>query len=113
MVTPLGDDMAKVCHRRGAERTLAPLDRQLVLAEVLEDGADVLQVSAPWAVVHETIIEEHKNEMSNEITQHLVHEGLECRWHIGEAEGHDEKLKIPMVCAERHLGNVVDISTWW
>jgi hypothetical protein len=50
--------------------------------------------------------------MSNEITQHLVHEGLECRWHIGEAEGHDEKLKIPMVCAERHLGNVVDISTW-
>jgi hypothetical protein len=75
----LRDDMAEVHNYRDAERAFAPLNRQLMLTEPLEDCPDMLQVRGPQVFVHENIIEENKDEVSNEITQHIVHKCLEGR----------------------------------
>lgn len=52
------------------------------------------------------VIEENQYKLTEERLQHSVHEPLERRWCIGEAERHDQKLKVTMVTMEGYLLDV-------
>ena len=41
--------------------------------------------------------------------EHVVHQSLESSRCVGKAERHDQELKMAMVSAERHLGDVVGV----
>jgi hypothetical protein len=89
--------VTKVGHGRCTEGTLALLDGQLVLVESLEDGADVLQVSAPRRVVDEDVIKEDEDKDPDEVLEHVVHQRLVCGRLIGEAKRHHQEFKVVVV----------------
>jgi len=44
--------------------------------------------------------------LSEERPQHIIHQGLERCWRVGEAEGHDEEFVEIIMCSESYLGDV-------
>jgi hypothetical protein len=52
----------------------------------------------------QNVIKENEHKLANEIMEHIIHQ--ERRRSIGQAERHDQKLKVPMMGAEHCLGNV-------
>jgi acyl-CoA thioesterase FadM len=66
----------------------------------------VLPVHAPGVTEDQDVIEEHQDEHPNEIVEDVIHECLECRRHIGEAEWHDQELEVVVVRAECHFLHV-------
>jgi hypothetical protein len=43
------------------------------------------------------------------LTEDVVHQGLEGRWHIGQAERHDQKFEEAFVCSEHCLGDIIGV----
>jgi hypothetical protein len=39
--------------------------------------------------------------------EHVIHQGLKGRWHIGQAERHYQKFEEGFVCPECRLGDVM------
>jgi hydrogenase maturation factor len=70
------DDVPQICHLLGAEGALALLDGELVVAQHLEHGANVLEVLRPCGAVDEDVVEENEDEAAQEAVQDLVHERL-------------------------------------
>lgn len=60
----------------------------------------------PGATENQDIVEEHKNEVADEVIQYLVHQGLECSRCISEAERHHQELKMAVMCAKRCFLNI-------
>ena len=58
--------MAQVMDRSGGEGALGALDVQLVLAQDVEDDAQVLKVLGPGRAVNEDIIEEDEDAPAEE-----------------------------------------------
>jgi hypothetical protein len=48
----LGDDMAEICDRDGAESTLGALDEELLVPKLEEDDTEVAQVVGPCLAVN-------------------------------------------------------------
>jgi hypothetical protein len=60
-------------------------------------------VRTPGITKDQDVIEEHQDKHSDEVVEDVVHESLECCRCIGEAERHDQKLKMAVVRAKRSL----------
>jgi hypothetical protein len=98
--------VAQVCHAALPERALGSLHEHLVLLQRGENRAKVCEVLGPGGAVDEDVVEEHQHEAPEERPEHRVHESLECRWCVGEAERHHQELKEAFVRAEHGLVNV-------
>jgi hypothetical protein len=59
-------------------------------------------VRAPGVVVDEDVVEEDEDEVTDEILEHVIHQGLECGQSVGEPEG----LTVFSTSASF-------IRTWW
>jgi hypothetical protein len=105
----LQDDVAKVGDRCLTERALALFDSKLVLTQNKEDEPNMLQVLGPCAIVYQNIVKEHKHELSEVGTQHVIHQHLECKWGVGHPKRHDQELEVAVVCTDRCLGDVVRV----
>ena len=77
----------------------------------VEDGAQLEEVFSPRGAVNQDVVEEHQHASAKKGLQHRVHEGLECRRRVGEAERHDQELKVAVVGSERRFGHVIRMYT--
>jgi hypothetical protein len=69
----------------------------------------VLQVLGEGVAIDQNIVKEHEHEVAKERAKNLVHEGLErCRG-IGQAEGHDHELEMPVMSPERCLVDIIGV----
>ena len=91
------------------KRALGALEDEAMLTQSKENRTDVLQMLRPCPAENENIVKENKYAPPEEWLQHRVHQRLEGRRRIGEAERHHEKLKVPVVRPERRLGDVVGV----
>jgi hypothetical protein len=64
-------------------------------------------VFRPRSAVYQDVLEEDEDTMSEKQLQDGVHERLERRGHVGEAERHHQELEVAVMGAERRLVNVV------
>ena len=64
------------------------------------------QVCIPRLAVYEDVIEENQDELSEKGPEQVIHETLEGSRSIRQAEGHDQKLEVTIVCAECRLVNI-------
>jgi hypothetical protein len=78
-----------------------------VVAQGVEDDADVLEVFRPCLAVDEDVIKENKHRLAQIGAEDVVHEGLKGRQSVGEAKRHDQELIVSLVCPEHRL---LDIS---
>jgi hypothetical protein len=83
-----------------------------------QDNTDVLQMRALGVTQNQDVIEQYQDEHLDDTMEDVVHEGLECRRRVGEAERHDQELKMAVVRAELsllHIGrlhkNLVVLAT--
>jgi hypothetical protein len=76
-----------------------------------EDDGDVLEVRRPRRAIDQYIIQKYQDKQPQVGAQHVIHKRLKRCRRIGEAEGHDQKLVVAMVGAERRLGDVVGPHT--
>jgi hypothetical protein len=74
--------------------------------EPMKNSANMLQMAAPRITEDQNVAKENEHKLANEIMEHIIHHRLECRWSIGQAERHDQELEVPVMGAERCLGNV-------
>lgn len=63
----------------------------------------------PRCTVDENVIKENKHKAAQVWAEHVVHQGLEGRRRVGEAERHHQELEVAMVSAERRLLDVVRV----
>jgi hypothetical protein len=103
--------MSQVGDGLNAERALATLDHQVVLTEAMKNNVNVLQMAAPRIIEDQNVVKENEHKVRNEIMEHNIHHSLERRRSIGEAEQHDQKLKVCVMGAERRLGDVSFVHT--
>lgn len=89
------------------ELALGSLKHQVIGADGGEDGPDVLQVLGPSCAVDQNVVKENEYKAMKKWGKHRVHQRLERRRSIGEAEWHHQELKVALVCAERRLVDVV------
>jgi hypothetical protein len=101
--------VAQVGHRLCAKGALGTLEHQLVITEGLKDLFYMLEMFRPGPAKYQNIIEEHKNKLVKEGPKNIIHQSLECRWCIGQAERHDQELDVAVIRAERRLGDVVRV----
>ena len=77
--------------------------------KLVEDDGNVLQMLRPQRAVDENIVEKDQHKPPQVGAKDIVHQRLECRWGIGEAERHHQELVVAVVGAEGGLGNVVGV----
>jgi hypothetical protein len=77
-----------------------------VFLQLDEDKVEVAKVLRPRQAINENVVEENKGKPSQEGEQHVVHQGLEGRGSVCQAEQHDKELEEPLVCLEHRLLNV-------
>jgi hypothetical protein len=95
--------MPEVVDCRGGEHALRPLEVELVRVEDVEDGAQVSEMLRPGGVVDQYVVEEDEDAAVDERLEDVVHQRLERRGSIGQAERHHQELKVSVVCPERRL----------
>lgn len=54
-----------------------------------------------------SISSKNKDKTPDERLQDIIHRSLECRWSIGQAERHDQKLELAVVDMKSCIGDVV------
>jgi hypothetical protein len=99
--------MAEVGDSGDPERALGALDEELVVAERVEDGAEVTQVISPRPAVNQNVVKKYQDEAAEERPEHIIHQGLECRRGVAEAERHHKELVQAIMCTERRLVDVL------
>ena len=57
--------------------------------------------------VDEDVVEEHEDELVEELTERLMHEMHEGGWRVGETERQHEELEVTVARAKRRLRHVV------
>jgi len=65
----------------------------------------------PGPAENENIIKENKDAPPKEWLQHCVHQRLEGRRSVREAEWHHKELKVPVMSSECGLGDVIRMHT--
>jgi hypothetical protein len=63
-------------------------------------------MGAPRLAKNKNVVEEHEHEVVDEVMQNSIHERLECRRRIGEAEQHYQVLKMAVANVERRFLDV-------
>jgi hypothetical protein len=101
--------LAEVCNLLSAKGAHALLEGEVMGVQLLEHRPNVLEVLCPGRVVDEDVAEEHQDEAAEEGTKHVVHHCLECGWHVGEPEPHDQELKVSMVGVKRCLADICEV----
>ncbi|GBG59539.1 hypothetical protein CBR_g49799 [Chara braunii] len=106
-----GDNVAKVFDARSGKRTFAELGVEFLLSEDREDLANVLRVGLKGGAKDEDVIKVHDDTDFEEVTEDVVHGGLECGGGIGESERHYEELVVPEPRVECGLVGVLLADT--
>ncbi|GBG89502.1 hypothetical protein CBR_g49293 [Chara braunii] len=106
-----GDNVAKVFDARSGKRTFVELGVQFLLSEDREDLANVLKVGLEGGAKDEDVIKVHGDTDFEEVTEDVVHGGLECGGGIGESERHYEELVVPEPRAKCSLVGVLLADT--
>jgi len=75
--------------------------------KLVEDDGNVLEMLRPRRAVNENVVEKNQHKPPQERPQDVVHQGLEGRRGVGEAERHHQTLVVAMMSAEGRLGDVV------
>ncbi|GBG88785.1 hypothetical protein CBR_g48402 [Chara braunii] len=106
-----GDNVAKVFDARSGKRTFAKFGVEFLLSEDQEDLANVLKVELNGRAKDEDVIKVRDDTDFEEVTEDVVHGGLECGGGIGESETHYEELIVPELRAECGLVGVLLTDT--
>ena len=69
-------------------------------------------MGCPGRTEYQNIIKKDKDKLPDEGFHDIIHEGLKCRWCIGEAEWHYQKLEVTSVGAERCLLNIIRVHAY-
>jgi hypothetical protein len=69
-------------------KALGPFDDEVVLPESLQHRPDMLEMLAPRVAEEQDVIEEDEHKDTDEVLKGVIHDHLECRRRVGEAEGH-------------------------
>ncbi|GBG88315.1 hypothetical protein CBR_g46882 [Chara braunii] len=85
--------------------------RRILLSEDREDLANVLKVGLEGGAKDEDVIKVQDDTDFEEVTEDVVHGGLECGGGIGESERHYEELVVPEPRAECGLVGVLLADT--
>jgi len=80
--------MAEVVDPAFTKGALGALEDEAVLPKRAEDRPDMLQVFCLGVAEDENVVEEDQYAPAEKRPQHLVHEVLERRWRVDEAERH-------------------------
>ncbi|GBG60336.1 hypothetical protein CBR_g4292 [Chara braunii] len=105
------DNVAKVFDAQSGKRTFVELGVEFLLSEDREDLANVLKVGLKGGAKDEDVIKVHDDTDFEEVTEDVVHGGLECGGAIGESERHYEELVVPKLRAECGLVGVLLAAT--
>ncbi|GBG63254.1 hypothetical protein CBR_g37340 [Chara braunii] len=105
------DNVAEVFDARSGKRTFAELGVEFLLSEDREDLANMLEVGLEGGPKGEDVIKVHDDTDFEEVTEDVIHGGLECGGGIGEFERHYEELIVPEPRAECGLMGVVLADT--
>ncbi|GBG61680.1 hypothetical protein CBR_g23196 [Chara braunii] len=102
-----GDNVAEVFDARSGKRKFAELGVEFLLSEDREDLANMLEVGLEGGAKDEDIVKIHDDTDFEEVTEDVIHGGLECGGGIGESERHYEELIVPELRAECRLVGVL------
>ena len=83
--------------------TLLRLGIEAMFPQPAQDFADMVLVLRMRGRKDEEIVEVYNQGDIQEVSKDRVHESLEGRWGVGEAEWHDEEFEGAVTCAEGHL----------
>ncbi|GBG81951.1 hypothetical protein CBR_g34134 [Chara braunii] len=97
------DNVAKVFHDRGGKSTFVKLSVELLLTEDGKYLLDVLKVELEGGTEDKDVVEVDHDTDFEEITEDVVHGGLEGCWGICEAERHHKELVMPEARAKGGL----------
>ncbi|GBG64073.1 hypothetical protein CBR_g40520 [Chara braunii] len=95
-----GDNVVEVFDARSGKCTFAELGVECLLSEDREDLANMLEVGLEGGAKDEDVIKVHDDTDFDEVTEDVIHGGLECGGGIGESERHYEELIVPEPRAE-------------
>jgi hypothetical protein len=98
--------MPEVVDCRGGERALRPLEVELVCTEDVKDRTQVSEMLRLGGAVDQDVIEEDEDAAAEKRLEDVVHQRLEHRWRVGQAERHHQELKVSVVCPERRLVDI-------
>jgi len=85
------------------------LEKEVVCAQHREHSSDVAKMIGPELAVYQNIVKEDENKLAKVGAENLVHQCLERRGRIGEAERHDHELEVAVVDAERRFVDVLRV----
>ena len=74
---------------------------EFVLAKFIKHLAKVCRMFILSSTIHEYIVQVYKRKFVDVITQHVVHEALECAWGITQAQRKHSILIQPIMCYKR------------
>jgi hypothetical protein len=101
--------MAEIGHGLQTEWTFRPLHEQLVFLQLGENKADVAEMFRQCLVVDQYVLEEHQNESAKKWVEHFIHEGIEGRRCVHQAERYNEELEEALVGPKGHLLHVIGV----
>jgi hypothetical protein len=82
--------MPEVVDCRGGERALRPLEVELVRTEDVKDRTQVSEMLRLGGAVDQDVIEEDEDAAAEKRLEDVVHQRLEHRWRVGQAERHHQ-----------------------
>ncbi|GBG81424.1 hypothetical protein CBR_g32101 [Chara braunii] len=80
---------------------------EFLLSEDRKDLAEMLKVGLEGEAIDRDIIEVNNDTNFEEVTEDVVHGGLECGGGVGESEGHHKELVLPKARTECGLVSVL------
>ena len=101
--TPLLQDVAEKLHGGSVEHAFLGLHKQPVFQQAVEYLTDVASMFLGGPGEHQDVVEVDNNKGVQEISQHVVDQGLENSWGVRQPERHDEVLKVPQVSIKPRL----------
>ena len=88
------DDESKVFHLGLLKLALLRFEIELVLVKLFQNKVYDAAVLLSGLGKDEDVIEVHTHHsFCNEVTEDVIHHGLECSWAIGEAKEHDQQFE--------------------
>ena len=93
--------MSKILDTGTCKLTFAMFCLEFVFAKSVKHLAKVCLVFVCIFTVHEYIVQVYQRKFVDVITQHIVHEALECAWGMTQAQWKHSIFIQPITCYKR------------